>query len=249
MSMRMKWCIVALALAVVVRPPAAAADPLEDILRRGWTAGDLDGAPALIRDELETTLRDPSLVRHFARYRVHANLRTEVWLADHPPIAAAVGRELGALPFTVTESWPNTYVLEAPWMSRGTLHVLLRTDARAMVFASARVHSPWGTMARAYAVGCVRWWPVQNGDTIEHDIFLYGRLRARTARILNFLTRPLTGPWVTRRLRTLIDGARRTAEAVAADPEGWAARMNALPDRGSADYLTWEEFIAVPEGE
>ena len=204
-------------LALVATAPVAA-DPLEDVLLRGRTEADLANVPDLIKGDVEATLREPSLVRHFARYRVRSDLATENWLADHPPIAAAVGRELGVLPFDVTESWPCTYALSGPSVSRGSLYVLVRTESRAVVFATARVQSPWGTTVRATAVGSVRWWRAPNGNTIDHEVFIYGRLRSRTARVLNFLTRPLSGPWVTRRLRTYIDGARKTAEAVTADP-------------------------------
>ncbi len=234
-------------LLLLLAANAAAADPLVDVLRRGWTESDLDDVPELIKKDVEAVLRDPSLVRHFARYRVRSDLLTENWLADHPPIAAAVGRELDVLPFEVTESWPGIYALAGPRVSRGTLHVLLRDESRAMVYVSARVHSPWGSTVRANAVGSVRWWLAADGRTVEHEIFIYGRLRSRTARVLNFLTRPLSGPWITRRLRTYIDGARRTAEAVTADPEGWAERMNELPDRGTADHLAWEQLVARRE--
>ena len=225
------------------------ADPIQELLRRGWAEEDLDGVPRIIRGDVEQALRGPSIVRHYAGIRVRSDLVTENWLADHPPIAAAVGRELGVFPIILTESWPNTYKLEGGPLSRGTLTVLLRTDSRALVFASARVRSRWTGTVRAHVVACVRWWPADDGARVEHDIFIYGRLRSRTARWALALTRPLSGPLLTRRFHTLIDGARKTAEAVSADPQSWAQRMAERQDGGAADQLAWEELLVVAGAE
>ena len=238
----------ACALLLVLWPALAWADPVQDLVRRGWTEADLANVPVLIAEDVEATLRHPSLVRHYPGVRVRADLETDNWMADHPPIAAAVGRELGVFPFVVTESWPNTYVLEGGPLSRGSLTVLVRTDSRAVVFASARIRGALRSQVRTYAVACIRWWPAEDGAHIEHDIFIYGRLRSRTARWLALLMRPFSGPIITRRLYALIDGARAAAEAVATDPEGWAQRMNGRPDRGPADHLAWEQLIALQEG-
>lgn len=229
---------------VLVLAPPAFGDPVQDLVRRGWTDSDLDSVPALIADDVRQTLRRPSLVRHFARVRVRADLYTETWLIDHPPVAAAVGRELGVFPFEVTESWPGIYKLEGGPLSRGTLQVLLREDERVLLFASARVRSPWASTVRAYAVASVRWWKADTGEEIEHDIFIYGRLRSRTARWLVMLTRPFSGPMITRRLHGLIVGATKTAEAVSADPEGWSRRMTEHRAGGPADQLAWEALLA-----
>lgn len=240
-----RWGCALVVLAVLVCGRPAAADPLEDVLLRGWTESDFDAVPALIRDDVRLALIEPTLVRHFPRYRVASDLHTENWLASYPPIAAAVGRELGVLPYVITESWPNIYVLTGGALSRGTLYVLQRTDSRAVMFATVRVRSPWRSAVRAYAVGCVRWWPAADGHAIEHDIFVYGRLRSRTARMLNFVTRPLSGPWITRRLRGMLTGMRDTAEAVSMEPELWAERMNERRDRGTAEHLAWEELLSL----
>lgn len=224
-------------------------DPVQDLVRRGWTDADLEGVPALIADDVQLTLRRPSLVRHFARVRVRADLYTENWLIDYPPVAAAVGRELGVFPFEVIESWPGIYKLEGGPLSRGTLQVLVREDQRVLLYASARVRSPWASTIRAYAVTSMRWWKADAGDEIEHDIFIYGRLRSRTARWLAMLTRPFSGPMITRRLYGLIVGATKTAEAVSADPHGWARRMTERSDGGPADQLAWEALLAGREDE
>ena len=236
-------------MCIGLAPVRGAADPIEDLVRRGWTDADLTDVPAMIREDVEVTLRSPSLIRHFARIRVRSDLQTEGWLADHPPIAAAIARELKVLPFVVTESWPGTYKLEGGTLSRGSLNILLRTDTRAIVFASARIRSPWRSPVRVYAVICIRWWPTDDRAAVEHDIFMYGRLRSRTARWIAFVTRPFSGPLLTRRLHGMVQAGRKTAEAVSADPEGWAARMGALPDRGLADQIAWEELLTRGEAE
>lgn len=234
-----------LACLLLLYPGAAAADPWADIVRQGWTPGDVEGVPPLLRENVQLTLERPSLVRHFNPFLVRGDITTEHWLADHPPIAAAVGREMGIVPFVLMESWPNTYTINGGPVKQGQLHVLLRTDDRALLYLTGRVDSPLRRNARVYAVICARWWAVPERDSVQHDIFVYGRVRSRTVRVLAFLTRPISGPWITRRLRRWLDAGERVATGVYMEPERWARRMAGAPDSGPADKLDWDELLAA----
>lgn len=235
--------LLALAACLLLTAAPAFADPLLDVVQQGWTKSDLENVPAIIKDEVTDALERPSMVRHFPQELFRSEMTTEAWLAEHPPIAAAVGRELGLIDFRLVESWPNIYEVEGGPLELGQIHVLLREETRTVIYVTGRVDTLIRRNMRVNAVVCARWWPAGDGKHIHHDIFVYTRIRSRSARALAWFTRPLSGPWVTRRLRWLVEASEEIAESVSARPEAWAKRMAEHPDRGTADALAWQQLI------